>query len=96
MPAIVVFFAGWNDIRNYLCARDEYRCQYVGEVVDATWGGNAFVDEGHLSRQRDEKLATILAGRITRLQTEATVATAPSRPRETSLAETPSAQASLP
>ena len=64
--ALPTLMRHFNGLMTGICTPDEHRCQYVGEVLDATWGGTDFVDEGHLSRQGGDKFATILAGRIMR------------------------------
>ena len=63
MPTLMRHF---NDLMTGICSPDEPRCQFVAEVLEAPWGGNDFVDEGHLSRQGGEQLSTILAKRIIR------------------------------
>jgi lysophospholipase L1-like esterase len=57
-----------NGIMAQTCAPREGECQFVDEPLHQTWGGNDFIDEGHLSRQGGERLATILAARISRVK----------------------------
>jgi hypothetical protein len=67
LPALMQRF---NGITAQTCAPGDRLCQFVDEPLHQTWGGNDFLDEGHLSRQGGERLATILAARITRLKGE--------------------------
>jgi hypothetical protein len=57
-----------NGIMAQTCAPREGECQFVDEPLHQTWGGNDFIDERHLSRQGGERLATILAARISRVK----------------------------
>jgi hypothetical protein len=62
MPSLMRQF---NGIMAHTCAPGERGCIFVEEPLHTAWDGNDFLDEGHLSRRGGEKLATILAARIT-------------------------------
>jgi hypothetical protein len=58
----------FNGIMAGVCAREEDQCQYAGEILNAPWDGNDFIDEGHLSRRGGEKLAEFVEARIKRIE----------------------------
>lgn len=67
--ALVPLMRRFNGLMAGVCGPEETRCTFVGEPLTAPWSNDDFLDEGHLSRRGGEKLADMLAARISQLTT---------------------------
>lgn len=65
--AVPGLLRSFNALMAGICEPGAPDCVFVDGPLSTAWDGNDFVDEGHLSRRGGQKLAALVAARITQL-----------------------------